>query len=188
MLPFSPKAAPCGVETMRFLAVAWPSAIGLNSRANGALIDHRGGPGHGPPDCSSEGGYAPLGLPRPTRGRAPAEPWRASGLTWDVSSLQPRVVEEQHVVDPRLPVEPVADPEDVRLLVGLDDGRVLEDDLLRLEVEGAALLGIVGALRVLEDTVERLVLVDGEGGLAVQRVHEQVAVEEPGAAPRRHVG
>src|SRR5205823_13426907 len=36
------------------------------------------GPRYGPPDCSSEGGYAPLGLPRPTLGRAPAEPWRAS--------------------------------------------------------------------------------------------------------------
>src|SRR5881628_1898791 len=46
----------------------------------GALIDHRGGPRYGPPASSSEGGYAPLGLPRPTLGRAPAEPWRASEL------------------------------------------------------------------------------------------------------------
>src|SRR6266404_2458244 len=38
------------------------------------------GPRYGPPDCPSEGGYAPLGLPRPTLGRAPAEPWRASGF------------------------------------------------------------------------------------------------------------
>src|SRR5882762_11587600 len=41
-------------------------------------LHHRGGPRYAPPDCSSEGGYAPLGLPRPTLGRAPAEPWRAS--------------------------------------------------------------------------------------------------------------
>src|SRR2546428_13690568 len=53
----------------------------------GALIDHRGGPRYGPPDPSSERGYAPLGLPRPSLGRAPAQPWRASGLTQDVSSI-----------------------------------------------------------------------------------------------------
>src|SRR5438046_10524953 len=50
------------------------------------LIDRRGGPRYGPPDPSSERGYAPLGLPRPSLGRAPAQPWRASGLTQDVSS------------------------------------------------------------------------------------------------------
>src|SRR5437870_10902832 len=55
-----------------------------SSRAR--LIDRRGGPRYGPPDRSSEGGYAPLGLPRPSLGRAPAQPWRASGLTQDVSS------------------------------------------------------------------------------------------------------
>src|SRR5213596_127436 len=32
------------------------------------LIDRRGGPRDGPPASSSEGGYAPLGLPRPTLG------------------------------------------------------------------------------------------------------------------------
>src|SRR5438552_18866510 len=47
-----------------------------SSRAR--LIDRRGGPRYGPPASSSEGGYAPLGLPRPALGRAPAEPWRAS--------------------------------------------------------------------------------------------------------------
>src|SRR5256885_11667099 len=51
------------------------------------LIDRRGGPRHGPPDPSSERGYAPLGLPRPSLGPAPAKPWRASGLAQDVSSL-----------------------------------------------------------------------------------------------------
>src|SRR3989475_471940 len=51
------------------------------------LIDRRGGPRYGPPDRSSEGGYAPLGLPRPSLGRAPAQPWRASRLTQDVSSV-----------------------------------------------------------------------------------------------------
>src|SRR2546429_5979888 len=55
-----------------------------SSRAR--LIDRRGGPRYGPPASSSEGGYAPLGLPRPALGRAPAQPWRASGLTQDVSS------------------------------------------------------------------------------------------------------
>src|SRR5207247_1879484 len=58
------------------------------------LIDRRGGPRDGPPDPSSERGYAPLGLPRPSLGRAPAKPWRASGLTQNVSSLH-------HVVRPR---------------------------------------------------------------------------------------
>src|SRR5881296_454156 len=56
-----------------------------SSRAR--LIDRRGGPRYGPPASSSEGGYAPLGLPRPALGRAPAQPWRASGLTQDVSSI-----------------------------------------------------------------------------------------------------
>src|SRR3989454_612288 len=40
------------------------------------LIYHRVGPGHGPPHP-------------PTLGRAPAEPWRASGLTQDISSPSP---------------------------------------------------------------------------------------------------
>src|SRR5207249_5529485 len=52
----------------------------------GCLIDRRGGPRYGPPASSSEGGYAPLGLPRLSLGRAPAQPWRAPGLTQDVSS------------------------------------------------------------------------------------------------------
>src|SRR6267142_1196687 len=52
------------------------------------LIDRRGGPRYGPPASSSEGGYAPLGLPRPALGRAPAQPWRASGLAQDVSSAE----------------------------------------------------------------------------------------------------
>src|SRR5437667_1598964 len=55
-------------------------AASVSARRPGALTGRRGGPRHGPPNCSSEGGYAPLGLPRPTLGRAPAEPWRASEL------------------------------------------------------------------------------------------------------------
>src|SRR3989441_1016028 len=69
----------------------------------GALIDHRGGPRYGPPDPSSERGYAPLGLPRPSLGRAPAQPWRASDLTQDVSSRrqrQPAVHHERLAGDP----------------------------------------------------------------------------------------
>src|SRR2546426_10004899 len=38
------------------------------------LIYHRVGPGHGPPHP-------------PSLGRAPAQPWRASGVTQDVSSI-----------------------------------------------------------------------------------------------------
>src|SRR5438445_4853465 len=57
--------------------------LGLDT---GCLIARRGGPRYGPPASSSEGGYAPLGLPRPSLGRAPAQPWRASGSTQDVSS------------------------------------------------------------------------------------------------------
>src|SRR5438046_9787174 len=69
----------------------------------GALIDHRGGPRYGPPASSSEGGYAPLGLPRPSLGRAPAQPWRASDLTQDVSSRgqrQPAAHHERLARDP----------------------------------------------------------------------------------------
>src|SRR5207247_7801396 len=68
-----------------------------SSRAR--LIDRRGGPRYGPPASSSEGGYAPLGLPRPSLGRAPAQPWRASGLTQDVSSAavaRRRDLQERH--------------------------------------------------------------------------------------------
>src|SRR2546428_2830784 len=53
----------------------------------GRLIDRRGGPRYGPPDPSSERGYAPLGLPRPSLGRAPAQPWRTSDSSQDGSSV-----------------------------------------------------------------------------------------------------
>src|SRR3989454_12723778 len=62
------------------------SGAGRSSIAR-VLIVRRGGPRYGPPASSSEGGYAPLGLPRPSLGRAPAQPWRASGVTQDVSSV-----------------------------------------------------------------------------------------------------
>src|SRR6266850_7049538 len=67
-------------STARFTAAVTRSPPNDFSRPRTAraVTGHRGGPRHGPPDCSSEGGYAPLGLPRPTPGRAPAEPWRAS--------------------------------------------------------------------------------------------------------------
>src|SRR5439155_22052824 len=63
------------------------AAVARLGLSTGCLIDRRGGPRYGPPDPSSERGYAPLGLPRPSLGRAPAQPWRASGLTQDVSSI-----------------------------------------------------------------------------------------------------
>src|SRR2546427_10095624 len=68
----------------------------------GALIDCRGGPRYGPPASSSEGGYAPLGLPRPSLGRASAQPWRASGLTQDVSSGLPGQSSTGHELADRL--------------------------------------------------------------------------------------
>src|SRR5438094_6888406 len=54
-----------------------------SSRAR--LIDRRGGPRYGPPASSSEGGYAPPDLPRPSFGRAPGQPWRPRALTQIVS-------------------------------------------------------------------------------------------------------
>src|SRR5207247_9751881 len=62
-------------------------------------VIRRGGPRYGPPASSSEGGYATLGLPRPSRGRAPAQPGRASGSTQDVSSAavaRRRDLQERH--------------------------------------------------------------------------------------------
>src|SRR2546429_6335265 len=47
--------------------------LGIDSRCLISPPPRRGGPRHGPP-------------PPPTLGRAPAEPWRASGLIQDVSS------------------------------------------------------------------------------------------------------
>src|SRR5437773_12236051 len=69
-----------------------------SSRAR--LIDRRGGPRYGPPASSSEGGYAPIGLPRPSLGRAPAQPWRASGLTQDVSSNLHRILPDEQRDEP----------------------------------------------------------------------------------------
>src|SRR5207245_8034376 len=76
-----PRTPPAIARTRPGAAVA---RLGL---VTGRLIDRRGGPRYGPPDPSSERGYAPLGLPRPSLGRAPAQPWRASGLAQNVSSL-----------------------------------------------------------------------------------------------------
>src|SRR3989454_9981197 len=76
-----PRTPPAIARTRPGGAVA---RLGLDT---GWLIDRRGGPRHGPPHPSSERGYAPLGLPRPSLGHGPAEPWRASGLTQDGSSL-----------------------------------------------------------------------------------------------------
>src|SRR2546425_1211971 len=72
-------------------------AASVSTRRPGALTGRRGGPRYGPPDCSSEGGYAPLGLPRPTLGRAPAEPWRASGLFQDVSPVVDPAIEQHEL-------------------------------------------------------------------------------------------
>src|SRR2546426_6930497 len=76
----SPATAGAAKSSVAAMTVAW------RARRPARLIDRRGGPRYGPPASSSEGGYAPLGLPRPSLGRAPAQPWRASGLTQDVSS------------------------------------------------------------------------------------------------------
>src|SRR5881296_3851513 len=63
------------------------AAVARLGLVTGRLIDRRGGPRDGPPDPSSERGYAPLGLPRPSLGRAPAQPWRASDSSPDGSSI-----------------------------------------------------------------------------------------------------
>src|SRR5436190_13527980 len=55
------------------LAVTTRPPLTIRSTAR-ALIDRRGGPRYGPPHP-------------PSLGRAPAQPWRASGLTQDVSSV-----------------------------------------------------------------------------------------------------
>src|SRR5437870_1585123 len=78
----SPATAGAAKSSVAAMTVAW------RARRPARLIDRRGGPRYGPPASSSEGGYAPLGLPRPSLGRAPAQPGRASGLTQDVSSAE----------------------------------------------------------------------------------------------------
>src|SRR3989441_10669701 len=83
------------------VTVAMPRSSTSNCTAR-VLTDCRGGPRYGPPASSSEGGYAPLGLPRPSRGRAPAQPWRASGLTQDVSSGLPGQSSTGHELADRL--------------------------------------------------------------------------------------
>src|SRR5437899_2506049 len=76
-----PRTPPAIARTRPGEAVA---RLGL---VTGRLIDRRGGPRYGPPDPSSERGYAPLGLPRPSLGRAPAQPWRTSDSSQDGSSV-----------------------------------------------------------------------------------------------------
>src|SRR3989442_6347554 len=79
--------APTSIETPNSTRDS-PYAVWISrTSSSGAFTNRRGGPRHGPPASSSEGGYAPLGLPRPSRGRAPAQPGRASGLPQDVSSI-----------------------------------------------------------------------------------------------------
>src|SRR5262249_58556705 len=92
--------------------------------------------------------------------------------------LELGVVEEEHVVDPGLPVETVADAEDVGLLVRLDDGGLLVDELLGLPVDRLPPLRVVGCLRLLQHLVERLVLEDGQRGLRVRGAAEEIAVED----------
>src|SRR5882724_4525407 len=90
MPPSSVKVTRCtAVSPPKVLVTSIASKRGnpWRSSAMRGLIARRGGPRYGPPDPSSERGYAPLGLPRTSLGRAPAQPWRASGLTQDVSSL-----------------------------------------------------------------------------------------------------
>src|SRR6058998_4094796 len=77
----------CTRKSTRSTARNSPNCFTTAFVSSSTLIDRRGGPRYGPPASSSEGGYAPLGLPRPSLGRAPAQPWRASGLTQNVSSL-----------------------------------------------------------------------------------------------------
>src|SRR5205809_4313040 len=82
----------CTRKSTRSTARNSPNCFTRAFVSSSTLIDRRGGPRYGPPASSSEGGYAPLGLPRPALGRAPAQPWRASGSTQNVSSepLPPR--------------------------------------------------------------------------------------------------
>src|SRR2546425_864713 len=127
----------CTRKSTRSTARNSPNCFTRAFVSSSTLIDRRGGPRYGPPASSSEGGYAPLGLPRPALGRAPAQPWRASGLTQDVSSGHPpprhqplgraddaggQREHEHHENDAeeKLPVHRVADG--VALEIVVDDG------------------------------------------------------------------
>src|SRR5436309_9355537 len=65
----SPATAGAAKSSVAAMTVAW------RARRPAPLIDCRGGPRYGPPHP-------------PSLGRAPAQPWRASGLTHDVSSVR----------------------------------------------------------------------------------------------------
>src|SRR5438309_9028643 len=75
----------------------WSSTSSKKNCAAAVAVILCGGPRYGPPDCSSEGGYAPLGLPRPTLGRATAPPGRASGLIQDVSPVVDPAIEQHEL-------------------------------------------------------------------------------------------
>src|SRR6266446_10668851 len=116
-----------------------------SSRAR--LIDRRGGPRYGPPASSSEGGYAPLGLPRPALGRAPAEPWRASGFVPRVSPLDFQILEGRRVGEARNEVGPAhldagSDAPDERQVVDGHVHDVLGHDRLHPVHERLALLRV----------------------------------------------
>src|SRR6058998_3656244 len=90
----------CTRKSTRSTARNSPNCFTTAFVSSSTLIDRRGGPRYGPPASSSEGGYAPLGLPRPALGRAPAQPWRASGLTQDVSSNLHRILPDEQRDEP----------------------------------------------------------------------------------------
>src|SRR3989454_4538392 len=76
-----PRTPPASARTRPGAAVA---RLGLDT---GCLIERRGGPRYGPPHP-------------PSLGRAPAQPWRASGLTQDVSSNLHRILPDEQRDEP----------------------------------------------------------------------------------------
>src|SRR5262249_2414081 len=119
---------------------------------------HDGGPRHGPPDCSSEGGYAPLGLPRPTLGRAPAQPWRASGPAYaDSSNISDEVVRRPWAGERQL-VPVTRQPRGRRarhLLETSETGRRQQECGVQHETRGAFDGILRPSPRVVRDTGER---------------------------------
>src|SRR5439155_3007194 len=130
------------------------------------LIDRRGGPRYGPPHP-------------PSLGRAPAQPWRASGLTQDVSSRDHlRLVHPDLLVGARRPLHRLRHAVEVVLLPEEHPRRLVVDEPLQLGVRLRARLRIEQGLGARDLLVDRLVVAVRRVGLVgeEERLHRALAV------------
>src|SRR5262245_24865898 len=152
-----------------------PSSTGTASRrrrVTNVSICGDGGPRNGPPYHSSEGGYAPLGLPRPRVRSAPGNPWRSSIAGPPMLFIEPGLPEGQVVLDGvhGEALHARARDDDLLRRVHRDPHHLLGQDVLHLAVELLAFRLVEAAARLLD-----------------QRVHAGIGVARRVPPGRRHL-